>query len=167
MASSSKRARTDAFERELEPSEIDCAEKNVTVHGVVTELSPVKASKRNPSTKYLTGKITDGKTTMRFVSFDPSLRRTVDGYCKGSTPVALSQCQVKETALSGSRFEQMTSPRRTNATKSHKAFRSSVSIRSQPTFSFPDGITPVRTHACTHVMAVLIMTCGARSGSPQ
>ncbi len=39
MASPSKRARTDAFERELEPLEIDCAEKNVTVHGVVTELS--------------------------------------------------------------------------------------------------------------------------------
>ncbi len=53
MASPSKRARTGVFERELEPSEIDCVEKNVTVHGVVTELSPVKASKRNPSTKYL------------------------------------------------------------------------------------------------------------------
>ncbi len=50
MTSPSKRARTDAFERELEPSKIDCVEKNVTVHGVVTELSPVKASKRNPST---------------------------------------------------------------------------------------------------------------------
>ncbi len=77
----------------------------------------------SPSKRARTGKITDGKTTMRFVSFDPSLQRTVNGYCKGSTPVALLQCQVKETVLSGSRFELMTSPSRTKATKSHKAFR--------------------------------------------
>ncbi len=120
------------------------------MHGVVTELSPVKASKSNPSTKYLTGKITDGKTTKRFVSFDPSLRRTVDGYCKGSTPVALSQCQVKETALSGSRFELMT-----------------LSSRSQTTNVFVPRQHIARPYARTHVMAVLITTCGARSGSPQ
>ena len=93
----------------------------MTVHGVVTEVSPIKVSKKNAKANYFSRKITDGRATVRFVSFDPSLLRVVDGYCKEAIPIALSQCEVKETA--GSRYEVIASPSRTKAIKSSKTFQ--------------------------------------------
>ena len=51
------------------------AEESVgaAVHGVVTQLSPVKVSKRNPTVRYFDGKMSDGRKSVRVVSFDPSL----------------------------------------------------------------------------------------------
>lgn len=46
---------------EVEVSEIECKNEYVTVHGVVTELLPVKASKSSPKVKYFTGKLSVGK----------------------------------------------------------------------------------------------------------
>ena len=83
-------------DEELEPSEIYCAKERVTIRGVVTEVSPVKESRKNPNTKYFTGKISDGKKTMRAISFDPKLRNKLDDYCKTGTSLALTECEIKE-----------------------------------------------------------------------
>ena len=81
-------------DEELEPSEIYCAKERV---GVVTEVSPVKESRKNPNTKCFTGKINrDGKKTMRAISFDPKLRNKLDDYCKTGTSLALTECEIKE-----------------------------------------------------------------------
>ena len=45
-----------------------------TIHGVVTELSPLKCSKKNSDVKYFDGRISDGVKVARLVSFDPYLR---------------------------------------------------------------------------------------------
>ena len=53
-----------ARKRPLEqiPSEISETSDGCTMHGELTELSPVKVSKKNPHVKYFTRKITKGKT---------------------------------------------------------------------------------------------------------
>ena len=51
-----------------------CPKSNRAAHGVVTELSPVKVSKRNSSVRYFDSKMSDGHKSVRVVSFDPSLR---------------------------------------------------------------------------------------------
>ena len=78
------------------------AEESVgaAVHGVVTQLSPVKVSKRNPTVRYFDGKMSDGRKSVRVVSFDPSLRSAMESaHTKGSS-VTLVNCHIK--AVSGS-----------------------------------------------------------------
>ena len=68
----------------------------MTIHGVVTELSPVKCSKNNAKIKYFAGNLTDGKKTMRMVSFQLQLRSQLQTSLDAAMSVALSDCQVKE-----------------------------------------------------------------------
>ena len=49
----------------VDPSDITGPQSNVTIRGVVTDISPIKESKRDSRLKYFTGKITDGKKTLR------------------------------------------------------------------------------------------------------
>ena len=42
------------------------------VHGVITRVSPIKDSTRNPKLKYFNANMTDGKKSIRPVSFDTS-----------------------------------------------------------------------------------------------
>ena len=54
---------------------------------------------KNAKIKYFDGKLTDGKKTMRMVSFQPqlrSLRSQLQASLDAATSVALSDCQVKE-----------------------------------------------------------------------
>ena len=45
-----------------------------TVHGVlIGEVSPVKTSRRRSDVKYFESQLSDGKKTVRLVSFEPSL----------------------------------------------------------------------------------------------
>ena len=48
-----------------------------SIHGVVTELSPIKCSKKNAKVKYFAGKLTDGKKMMRIVSFQSATEVTI------------------------------------------------------------------------------------------
>ncbi len=73
-----------------------CSEVNI--HGVVTQLSPVKVS-RTSKKKYFDGKLTDGKKTMRIVSFEPELRSDMDKSRLERSPVAILNCKVKEKKL--------------------------------------------------------------------
>ena len=58
---------------EIEPLEIDSIKVFVTIHGVLTEVSPVKQSRKNPNTQYFMGQISNGKKTLQMVSFDRNL----------------------------------------------------------------------------------------------
>ena len=57
-------------DEELEPSEIYCAKERVAIRGVVTEVSPVKESRKILIRSISRG---NGKKTMRAISFDPKL----------------------------------------------------------------------------------------------
>ena len=69
------------------------------LHGVVVdELSPVKTSSKNRSVKYFDGRFSDGKKTVRLVSFDPNLRNKLEEIRKSGGGLALQNCLVKRKA---------------------------------------------------------------------
>ena len=82
---------------EMDVSEIECGYEGATVHGVVTEPSPVKVSRKNEQVRYFSGKVSDGKKTVRVVSFDPALCGTMEKSRVEASAIALVNCQVKET----------------------------------------------------------------------
>ena len=49
--------------KEIDVSEIEMCSESVTVHGVVTELSPVKVSRHLSKVNYFKAKLTDEKIT--------------------------------------------------------------------------------------------------------
>jgi ssDNA-binding replication factor A large subunit len=76
--------------------------KNVVVHGVITELSPVKKSRKNESIKYFSGQLCDGKDSVRVIYFEPCLREKMSCCFEKKEPVCLSNCQVRSGARGGS-----------------------------------------------------------------
>ena len=67
----------------------------VTVHGVVLgTVSPVKTSTLNRGVKYFDGTFSDGKKTLRMVSFEPKLRGQLEGICENKYVVLL--CEEKQ-----------------------------------------------------------------------
>ena len=80
---------------DVDVSEIESTGDNVTVHGFITALSPVKKSKTN---KYFNARLSDGKKTMRVVSFNPTVHDTLQDYHHKSAPIALTDCLIKHVA---------------------------------------------------------------------
>ena len=74
---------------ELEVSEIEESCDGATVHGVVVELSPVKADRKDSAKKCFTGKLSDGEKNVRLVSFDPSSCAVFDKSCVNSSAVGV------------------------------------------------------------------------------
>lgn len=99
------------IDREIEVSEATEEEDNVTIHGIVTELSPIKTSKRNSHVKYFTGQLSDGKKCMRLVSFDPKLRPRLSESLGYSSVVAMRECRVKRASV-GDNLEIVASARK-------------------------------------------------------
>ena len=104
---------------EMEVAELFTAQECVTIHGVVTELSPVKCSKKNAKIKYFDEKLTDRKKTMRMVSFQLQQRSQLQASLDAATSVALSDCQVKEGGfqkgleiVAASRSKVLSSPKK-------------------------------------------------------
>lgn len=91
MATKRKRESDD-----LKISEIQSTATDVNVHGIITQLSPVKVSKKNEKVRYFDGKLTDGKKSLRIVSFEPILRPEMDKARINKTPITIMNCQVKE-----------------------------------------------------------------------
>ena len=60
------------------------------------EVSPIKASRKNPDVKYFSGKITDGKKVARVISFDPKLRSILEKSREENTSLALVNCNVRK-----------------------------------------------------------------------
>ena len=74
---------------EIEPSDSAC------IHGIVTDLSPVKKGQKNEAVKYFLGELSDGKKFVRVISFDTSLQSAFKEASDNAKPVALSNCHVK------------------------------------------------------------------------
>ena len=94
---------------EFDVSEVQDTITNATIHGVVGYISPIKTSSKDPTKKYFNAAISDGKKTMRMVSFDPELRpqlakmAATDDNAKAtensSDAVALVNCIVKRNSF--------------------------------------------------------------------
>ena len=68
------------------------------VHEVVTDLSPIKTSKKNTKRQYFTGIMSDGQKAVRMVSFDASLHEEMDKSRKSCSAVKVTNCQVKKSS---------------------------------------------------------------------
>lgn len=66
----------------------DC--KLARIHGIVTQLSPVKTSQKNPSCRYFDMKLQDNSKTVRAVSFEPRHRSLLEKYQNSGAAVCLS-----------------------------------------------------------------------------
>lgn len=86
---------------DLDLNEVSVATDHVTIFGVMTELPPVKCSSRSSQLKYFTGKVSNGKKTMRVVSFNLVLRSCLHDSLKSFTTVALTDCQKKKDNYNG------------------------------------------------------------------
>jgi len=76
------------------PDLLPCS--SVDVEGVfVGTLSPIKSSRSRTDTKYYDGSISDGVKTVRFVSFEPKLRKQIEEAYDNNYGVSLSNCAVK------------------------------------------------------------------------
>ena len=86
----------------VDVSGFDGTSEGVTVHGVITELSPVKVSCKNSEVRYFRRKVSDGVKTIRVVSFEPCLRSKLEkSRVEGST-VSIVNCQIKQALQVGS-----------------------------------------------------------------
>ena len=59
-------------------SDIQQEQRNVTVHGVVLQLSPTRVSKKNKTTRFFDDKISDGKWASSVVSLKPILLLSIE-----------------------------------------------------------------------------------------
>lgn len=84
--------------RELDVSDVSVTTvgRGATVHGVLTELSPVKISKTSDQSYYV-GQITDGKKSLRLVSFDIKLKNVMDQAKDSNQPIVLNNCTIQES----------------------------------------------------------------------
>jgi len=78
---------------ELELSNLSESCKHAIVHGVVTELSPVKQSAKN--CKYFQAQLSDGKKTIKVVGFDPALHQSMNNSQKDRKPIKVTNCRLK------------------------------------------------------------------------
>ena len=66
-------------------------------HLIVTQLSPIKESRKNKRIKYFNSQVTDGKKTARAISFDPTLWSAFKESLDGKKPLQLTNCSIKKT----------------------------------------------------------------------
>ena len=101
---------------EFDISEIREVSPQAVVRGVITELSPIRDSPSATPVKYFNGKITDGRKTIRLVSFGPKHELhtgLLKARAEGSS-VEITNCQVKESSgssVSSPVYEIFLSPR--------------------------------------------------------
>ena len=90
--------------RKLKLDELDVSEieesKGAMVHGAVTELSPVKVSRRNSSVCHYDSKMSDSLKSARIVCFDPDLRFAMEASRGQGSSMCLVNCQVKACSRS-------------------------------------------------------------------
>ena len=107
------------------------------VHGMVTQLSPVKVSKCNSSVQYFDGKISNANKNIRMVSFDLGVRVTLESACAKGSSVVLVSCQVKAASGSsgcvGGKGKIMAMSRSKKEASLYKFVASSVAVDEVPT----------------------------------
>ena len=101
-----------------------CESQGATVHGVVVgELSPVKDSRGKAGVRYFEGQLSDGKKTVRMVSFEPKLRSDLDRFRKSGKGVELVNCCIKRSKMSGGETLEIVAGCRSSVKPSAKKFR--------------------------------------------
>ena len=86
---------------EYEVSELQNS-SNAIVHGVVTDLSPLKRSKKDAKVRYFSGLLSDEKGCVRLISFEPSLRDPLYDALTKKTPVSVFNCEIRDAREGGS-----------------------------------------------------------------
>ena len=82
---------------------------NMTIHGKLLELSPIKTSRKKENCKCFMGKLSDGLQTTRFVSFEAHLRNKMDKLREEDSSVSLSNYHVQENKYEPGTLEILTS----------------------------------------------------------
>lgn len=98
MERKNKRPRSPDTDEEFDVSNIHIC-KSAKVHGIMTALSPVKASTTGKS-KFFHGELTDGKAKVRFVGFDSKSHEKLADFYKTKQPLTLSGCSINESKYS-------------------------------------------------------------------
>ncbi len=93
-------SRKRLFDEFEDISSIDKTTTSATVHGVLTNLSPMKKS-RTTDNHYFDGHLTDGVTSIRLTGFGTAQQQLLAEYSKNRTPVKLSKCQVSNSMVEG------------------------------------------------------------------
>ena len=95
-----------ARKRKLAMEEFDVGDVkecgSAIVHGVVTDLSPVKKSKKDEKMRYFSGQLSDDKSCVRVISFEPSLRQAMNDSLSKKGSISLVGCQVRAARGGGS-----------------------------------------------------------------
>ena len=108
---------------EMDVSEV-CKMKAATVHGMlVGKLIPVKNSRSKVGVRYFEGQLSDGKKTVRIVSFKPKLRSDLERMKNSSESVALMNCSVQNCKWPGSEELEIVAGSRGSCMPSPKWFR--------------------------------------------
>jgi hypothetical protein len=93
--------------------------KEVGLCGVITQLSPVKHSKRNSRVSYFDGKMSDGTKSMRLVCFNSKLHGEIEKAKVNKESVGFTNCEIKRTNRGDDEYEVL-------MTGSSKMFKSST-----------------------------------------
>ena len=92
----------------VDVSEVTKSSVHASISGVVTTISPMKRSKRNP---YFEGSISDGISSSRLFRFDGMVRRRQVDFEKKGQAVVLDKCEVKPSRLNADQLEVLVSPK--------------------------------------------------------
>ena len=112
--------KTKYITEEIELLKICEEKKSVTVHGVVTSLSPVKESKTK--VKYFRGTIADQSKKVPVVSFEPKLWKRLNQSHESCSTVALVNCNIQEARNRTSGDYEIVASSRTEVTESECQF---------------------------------------------
>ena len=106
--------------QEIELSQICEEKKSVTVHGVITSLSPMKESKTK--VKYFRGTIADQSKKVPVVSFEPKLWKRLNQSHENCSSVELVNCNIQEARNKTSGDYEIVASSRTEVTESERQF---------------------------------------------
>ena len=96
-------ARKRLFEEIEELDKIQNPTSNVTIHGIVTSLSPIKKGR---SSNYFDGSLSDGSAKIRLIGFNSSQQKTMKQLMENKEAVQLQDCEIKQ-ARRGDKMEVM------------------------------------------------------------
>ena len=133
--------------------------KAAKVHGLVTKLSPMKSSSRNPKYMYFDGQLDDGTASMRVFGFNNDARRKMATHHREKNPIVLDNCQIQKSKFGESMevFVDVT----TNITESPKQF-TSVDISADTTIITLNQL-PVLTKFQTVTVSVKVLKAKERT----
>ena len=140
--------KTKYITEEIELSKICEEKKSVTVHGVVTSLSPVKESKTK--VKYFRGTIADQSKKVPVVSFEPKLWKRLNQSHENCSTVALVNCNIQEARNRSSGDYEIVASSRTEVTESERQFEIASEEDEQTTM---DELCQLAPNSITSIVA--------------